>query len=189
MEYVVRPSTISGSPAFGFIISGRLVHFRSSSTIGSISTGPTEQFIPSAVTPSPSSVSAMAESEQPVKVLWSFSKLIVQKTGKSVCSLAASTAAFASFKSVIVSMKTASAPAAAPASICSANSAYAVSNDSVPIGASSSPSGPISSPTNAPYGSAAFLAHRTPACTACSTVRPVPCSLCAFAPKVLLNTT
>ena len=111
--------TGSGSPAFGFTIIGRFVHSESFATTGSNSAGPNEQLTPSASTPSPLRVSAMDSIQQPVKVLWLISKVIVTATGKSECSFAASTAALHSSKSVMVSKTTRSAPAALPASTIS----------------------------------------------------------------------
>ena len=82
----------SGNPAFGFITSGKLVYFEISLIIGSSSFGPSEQLIPSASTPKPSSVTAAEAGETPVKVLPFFSNVIVVIIGLSLFSFAASTA-------------------------------------------------------------------------------------------------
>ena len=57
---------------------------------------------------------------QPVNVRPVASKLIVTNTGRPVVSFAASRAAFASYRSLIVSITTRSAPASAPAFAISA---------------------------------------------------------------------
>ncbi len=88
--------------------------FNISSIIGSISLGPKEQLTPRASTPNPSSTITIDVALHPVKVLLSASKLIVQNTGKSEFSLAANTAAFASYKSVMVSIKIKSTPLFTP---------------------------------------------------------------------------
>ena len=107
---------------------------------------------------------------QPVKVRPVASKLIVTHTGSVECSFAASRAAFASYRSVIVSMQMRSTPAFTPASTISANMSTAVSNGSVPIGSSSSPKGPISSATRADVPMQAFFAAAMAADTTSATV-------------------
>ena len=77
--------------------------------------GPREQFSPMASAPSPSSVRAMEDRVQPVKVRPSASKDMVTNTGRRVFSFTASRAALASYRSVMVSMDTRSAPARSPA--------------------------------------------------------------------------
>ncbi len=109
------PVAGSGSPALGFTMIGRSVQYRNSSTKGTSSSGPREQLIPNASTPSPVSVSAIAATVVPVKVRPEASKLIVVQTGSSLFSFAASTAAFTSYKSVMVSNMIRSAPHDAPA--------------------------------------------------------------------------
>ena len=89
------------------------------STNLSISLGPSEQLNPNASTPSPVSTVAMEGIVVPVKVLPPASKLIVTHTGREVFSLAASSAALASYKSVKVSITIKSAPALSPATITS----------------------------------------------------------------------
>ena len=111
--------TGSGRPALGLTTTGRLVHLESSSITGSNSLGPSEQFTPSASTPSPAAVSANADIWQPVNVRIFSSKVIVVITGSELFSFAASTAALTSSRSVIVSNTTRSAPACSPAfTIC-----------------------------------------------------------------------
>ena len=103
----------SGSPALGFTTIGSLVHLLSVAITGSNSFGPSEQFTPSASTPSPLKVSAIDGIEQPVNVLWFISNVIVVIIGRSEFSFAARTAALHSSKSVIVSntIRSASFPA------------------------------------------------------------------------------
>ena len=69
--------------------------------------------------PKPSSVRAMEGMVQPVKVRPLASNDIVTNTGSAVRSFTASSAAFVSYRSVIVSITARSAPAAAPASAIS----------------------------------------------------------------------
>ena len=86
----------SGSPAFGFTMIGRSVHSIICATIGSSSTGPSEQLTPSAATPSASSVTATDGTAAPRNVRPFCSKVIVTQMGSFVCSFAASTAALTS---------------------------------------------------------------------------------------------
>ena len=86
----------SGRPAFALTISGRSVKRVISATTGSSSSGPSEQLTPSASTPKPVSVSAAAAGETPVKVRPPRSKVMVARTGLSLFSFAASTAALSS---------------------------------------------------------------------------------------------
>ena len=72
--------------------------------------------------PRPSSVRAMEATVQPVKVRPRSSKDMVTNTGKSVFSFTASSAALASYRSVMVSMTARSAPAFSPATAISRNS-------------------------------------------------------------------
>ena len=64
--------------------------------MGSSSFGPREQLKPSASTPSPVRVRAMAGTVTPTKVRPVASKVMVTHTGRRVFSFAASTAAFTS---------------------------------------------------------------------------------------------
>ena len=160
--------TGSGSPALGFTTSGSLVYLPSSSTTGYNSSGPNEQLTPSASTPSPSIVSAIEDTWQPVKVLIFCSKVIVQIIGSSVFSFAASTAALSSNKSVIVSNTMTSA--SRPAITCSLYISYASSNFKSPVGSTSLPIGPKSSATMQSVPSHAFLAFSIPFFMTCSTV-------------------
>ena len=64
----------------------------------------------------------MEATVQPVKVRPVSSKDMVTRTGRSVFSLTASSAALASYRSVMVSMATRSAPAFSPATAISRNS-------------------------------------------------------------------
>ena len=65
-------------------------------------------------------------------------------------SLAASTAASTSARSLIVSIRIASTPPATKPLICSANNSFALSGVSVPIGSINSPDGPMSPITKQP---------------------------------------
>ena len=109
----------SGRPALGLTIKGSDDTSRILFTNGSSSLGPSEQFTPIASTPRLSSVMAMDSTSVPVKVLPFGSKVIVTQTGSFVFSLAASTPAFTSKRSVCVSSTRISAPASSPAVIIS----------------------------------------------------------------------
>ena len=122
----------------------------------------------------------------PVKVRPRSSKLMVTRAGRRVFSFTASSAALASYRSVMVSMAARSAPASAPATAISRKMSTASSNVSEPKGSSSAPMGPMSSPTRQSVPSAAFLAAATAACTTSATVWPVSASFSRLAPKVLV---
>jgi butyryl-CoA dehydrogenase len=81
--------------------------------------GEREQLIPIAATPRRSAVTAKLSGRHPVNVLPLLSNVIITKTGSFVFSLTARTAALTSYKSLIVSIATRSAPAASPATACS----------------------------------------------------------------------
>ena len=166
-------------------MTGRRVFSHSSFSSGASRSGPSEQFSPIASAPRPSSVRAMEATVQPVKVRPPASKDMVTNTGRWAASLAASRAALASYRSVMVSTTIKSAPAFAPASAISRNRSYARSKDSVPIGSNSSPSGPTSSATRVPVPAAAFFATAMAAPTTSSTLWPVLASFKPLAPKVL----
>ena len=106
-------------------------------------------------------------------------------TGRLLFSFAASSAARASCKSVMVSMAMRSAPAFTPARTISANISTAASKGSVPKGSKSSPRGPMSSATFAGVPSQAFWAALMADRTTSSTVTPCFASLRRLAPKVL----
>ena len=169
----------SGSPALGLTTTGRLVHFVTSSITGSNSFGPSEQLTPMASTPSPSRVSAIDGTIHPVNVLLFISNVIVHIIGRSEFSFAASTAAFTSSRSVIVSNTTRSAPALLPAFTTSAYISYASSKLKVPVGSKSWPIGPTSSATSASglTLSLAVIAFLIPAVTSSSTLCPHSSSL------------
>ena len=106
-SYLVSPSgVITGSPALGCVITGRLDTATILFTIGYNSSGPKEQFIPTASAPNPSSTTAILSGVHPVNVLPLSSNDIVQNTGRLEFSLTAKSAALISYKSVIVSMIT-----------------------------------------------------------------------------------
>ena len=112
--------------------------------------GPSEQLMPTALAPRPRAVTPKLSTVQPVKGRPPASKLMLAKIGRPLFSFAASRAAFSSYRSVKVSKKMRSAPAAAPARTMRAYSLTASSKASVPLGSSSSPSGPTSSAVRAP---------------------------------------
>ena len=122
---------------------------------------------PNASTPRPSSTATAASRLPPVSSFPVSSKVMVTYTGRLARSFAASTAAFTSYRSLMVSMSTQSAPAAAPASTISPKAATASSKGRSPMGASSFPVGPMSSATAAcfPDCAAASRARATPAAT------------------------
>ena len=103
-------------------MTGRQVFLHSSSSNGASRSGPKEQFSPMASAPSPSRVRAMDGMVHPVKVRPFRSNDMVTNTGRPVFSFTASSAAFASYRSVMVSMATRSAPARSPATATSRNS-------------------------------------------------------------------
>ena len=118
--------------------------------MGRISFGPRLQLMPSASAPSPRAAAAKLSTPQPVKVRPPASKLMLASTGRPQFSLQASRAAFSSYRSVKVSHKIRSAPAAAPARTISAKASTASSKGRVPAGSSSSPRGPMSRATRLP---------------------------------------
>ena len=150
-----------------------------------MSSGPREQLTPTASTPSPSNTRAMDAGVQPVKVRPVPSKLMVTKTGRSVTSFAASTAARVSARSLMVSMAIRSAPASAPAVMISLYRLTASSKGREPRGSSITPSGPTSRPASAPVSAAHSFAILTPAATSSAVVYSVFFSFRLLAPKVL----
>ena len=147
--YIVCPLTTTGNPAFGLTSIGVEQHFCSSSTNGSICSGPNPQLRPIASTPNPSSSATAAGIFAPVSNRPRSSNTIVTKTGSEQVSLTANTAAFISLVSLIVSMIQQSAPARTPALTISLYPSTAVSNARSPNGLSSFPVGPMSSATKA----------------------------------------
>ena len=71
--------------------------------MGKISLGPSEQLMPTALAPRPRAVAAKLPTVQPVKVRPLASKLMLAMMGRVLFSLAASRAAFISYRSVNVS--------------------------------------------------------------------------------------
>ena len=110
----VRPSTLRGSPALGFTIIGMEQQSRSWGKRVRICSGPRPQLKPMASAPSPSKRATAAAMSPPVRSLPFSSKIIVTNTGREVFSFAASSAAFASYVSLMVSIKIRSAPAFSP---------------------------------------------------------------------------
>ena len=95
-EYTVAPSLSSGSPAFGLTITGTDATLSMRFTTAVIWLGASEQFMPTALTPSPSAIATAASGEVPVMVLPSAPNTNVAITGRLHASLAASTAALSS---------------------------------------------------------------------------------------------
>ena len=99
----VLPSRSVGSPALGWISTGRCDFSRSVLITGSSSLGPKEQLTPIASTLSPSITFMYVSGLVPVKVRPLLSNDTETNTGLSQFSLAASTPAFNSYKSPNVS--------------------------------------------------------------------------------------
>ena len=89
-------------------------------TIGSMPSGPSEQFTPTAWTPSAESVMAAISGLVPKNVQPSSPKVMLARIGRSQLSLQARTAALVSSRSVMVSTITRSAPYLWAARACSA---------------------------------------------------------------------
>ena len=142
---IVLPFSLLGRPALGTTATGIDAFFIKSGTSLFICTGPREQFIPSASTPSPSSIATIASISAPVISFALSSNTFVTIMGKSLFSLAAITAAFVSYESFIVSMTIRSAPFFTPSETTFANAVTASSNGRSPRGLSKRPVGPISS--------------------------------------------
>ena len=120
-SYTVRPSTMCGSPAFGRTTTGQREQRTSSRATGSSSAGPSEQFTPTTCAPSDDSTAAATPGGVPRNVRPSSPNVMEAKMGRLEKSFAASTAAFASRRPVMVAMSTMSHPAATTARTCSAN--------------------------------------------------------------------
>ena len=103
--YSVLPSIIAGSPALGLTIIGSDEYFSNSAIISTILSGPNEQFMPSALTPRPSSIAIIALGAAPVISLPDRSYALVTNIGKSQFSFAAITAALVSNASFMVSIR------------------------------------------------------------------------------------
>ena len=146
-SYTVRPPSMRGRPALGCTSTGQRAKRVMACAAPSSSSGPSEQLRPTACAPMDDSVTAATSGGVPRNVRPSSPNVIVANTGRSQRSRAASSAAFASRRSAIVSMSTRSQPAAHTASTCSANKPYASSNVQVPNGSSSTPKGPMSPAT------------------------------------------
>ena len=102
------------------------------SKVGAISLGPRPQLMPSTSTPRPSSRPTAARGEPPVSSLPVASKMRLAKIGRSQFSFAASTAAFISYRSLMVSMRMQSAPALTAARTVSAKRVTASSKSRSP---------------------------------------------------------
>ena len=162
MSYTVFPSSTRGSPAFGFAMSGREELSVNRSIISSITSGPNEQFIPVASTPSPSSIAVIAAGSAPVISLPLLSYTFVTNIGRDEFSFAAMTAAFVSRQSFIVSIIMRSARSAA-ARTFDAKIETASSNERSPSGSSIRPVGPMSSAIYASLPPTAFSAQSSAA--------------------------
>ena len=117
----VRPFSDFGRPAFGLTAIGIDVIRARRCTYGSMRSGPKPQLSPIASTRRLSRRVATHSTSAPVRRRPSFPSATVAITGREEFSFAASTAAFSSYVSPIVSMATRSAPAFTPMAICSAN--------------------------------------------------------------------
>ena len=150
-SYVAFPSVPNrGIPAFGFTITGMDERDRSSRNGISICSGPRLQLRPMASAPNPSKSADTQDMSPPVRSLPRSSHVTHAKTGRLQFSFAASTAAFSSCVSPMVSMKIRLAPASAPALTTSAKAETASSKSRSPTGEISLPVGPISSATSPP---------------------------------------
>ena len=132
-----------------------------SAAIGSSWRGPSEQLSPRASTRSPSSMVTTLPTVPPVSILAELSNTTVTKTGREQFSFAASTAAFASRVSLMVSIMMRSAPSSAPQRTTSAKISTASSKGRSPMGSSRRPVGPISSATYPSARPAARMPSRT----------------------------
>ena len=110
--------------------------------------GPAEQLAPMASARSPSSSAAIASGGVPESSRPSAPYALETNTGRSLFSLAASSAAFVSYPSLMVSIKMKSAPCAAPRRTSAAKARTASSKSRSPNGRSIRPVGPRSSATN-----------------------------------------
>src|SRR5207249_2477905 len=138
-----RSPTRLGSPAFGWIASGRPP---ATSTICSSTPykvlEPTEQFAPRAWTPNARRVRATSAGERPVNVTPSSVKAISAAMGRSVTERIASMASAISARSEHVSTMKASTPPSRSPSACSRNAARESSAVTLPRDALYLPSGP-----------------------------------------------
>ena len=117
--YTVFPSESSGIPAFGFAITGISATAAIRLIIGTMVSGPAEQFTPTASAPRACSTTTAASGVVPYIVLLSPAKVKVTITGKSQVSLIASTAALHSCRLIMVSTTNKSTPASASTCTCS----------------------------------------------------------------------
>ena len=149
--YSARAPTNTGIPMFGLATSGRSgATARIRSMTGRISSGPFPQLPPIASTPSALSARAASSGETPIIVWPRVSNVIVATTGVAgEARRAPAIAAAISARSDIVSIQNRSAPPAARAPACSANTSIAASRSRVPSGAMISPLGPMSPATSA----------------------------------------
>src|SRR5437899_2975060 len=187
-----RSPTRLGSPAFGWIASGRLP---AAGTICSSTPHkvlePTEQFAPRAWTPSARNVRPTSAGERPVNVTPSSVKAIGATMGRSVTERIASIASAISARSENVSTMHASTPPSRSPSACSRNAARASSAVTLPSGARYLPSGPTDPmiKTSRPVDSRTSRASRTPRRLTSRTWLSSPCvaSLKRLAPKVFVS--
>ncbi|OIQ69294.1 hypothetical protein GALL_491090 [mine drainage metagenome] len=144
----------------------------------SISSVPRPQLAPMIRTPRAARLLTACSGFVPIMVRRFVSKLKVATIGRvGAISLAASTAASTSARSLMVSMRIASAPPATSPRICSENISFAPSKGSVPMGSINSPVGPTSPMTKTPScRSATVRAIRAPAAFSSSTRSARPCS-------------
>ncbi len=152
--------------------------------------GPVEQLAPTANAPIDVSTLAAVAASVPVGVTNVSSNVIVITTGRPVASRAARSAAFASFRSDIVSIRRKSTPDSARTSAWARNESYASQNPRSPSGSTSRPVGPMSPATSVP-SPAASRASLAPAAfsSAALSASPAAPSLMEVPPKVLVQMT
>ncbi len=140
---IVRPSSSHGIPALGCTTIGRDVARAMRSTSGSMCSGPSPQFMPTAVAPAASSTRAATSGSVPdSSIRPSCPNVTDANTGRSHTSRHARTAHLASEMSVMVSIRMASGDSAASADACSAKTSNTSSNAASPEGRSTFPDGP-----------------------------------------------
>ena len=171
----VSPFSTLGSPAFGLKTTGVDETRRNSSMTPRSWRGPTEQFVPIASAPMPSSMDVIADGVAPVMSCPFASKASVTITGRSQFSFTARSAALVSRQSFIVSMDTRSAPALTPIFTIFANAATASSNASCPYGSRSCPKDPMSSDTN--FGRFFDSSDASSDCPAASLTQLIPAKI------------
>ena len=184
-KYKLRPSTVTGSPAFGITLNGFVVCGAIASIASSSARGPDEQFSPITSTGHCVNASAMFAAEVPSSSVPSSSIATCAISGISrpAASRTASTASRSSSKSRNDSRMIRSTPASTSAATCSRNKSRASAKLTGPNGSSRTPNGPTAPATKA-WSCATSLAIRTPAWLICRSfsANPNPASRLRFAP-------